>query len=77
FNDKVETGFIVSTADSDDANESLQYASETMKKLAVCITEMWPNVISGFSEIQASDCELDEFSEVRELRKANPIWGTW
>ena len=77
FDDKVETGFIVSAADPDDANESLQYASETMKKLAVCITEIWPDIIAGFSEIRASDCELDEFSEVRELRKANPIWGTW
>ncbi|HBT4797541.1 TPA: hypothetical protein MB324_002111 [Klebsiella pneumoniae] len=77
FDGKVETGFIVSTADARDATDSLQYASETMKKLADCITEMWPNVISGFSDIQASDCELDEFSEVRELRKANPIWGTW
>ena len=77
FDDKVETGFIVSTAVPDDAKESLQYASETMKKLAVCIAEMWPDVIAGFSEIQASGCELDEFSEVIELRKANPIWGTW
>ncbi|MCS5982246.1 hypothetical protein LNO78_28815 [Klebsiella pneumoniae subsp. pneumoniae] len=78
FDDKVETGFIVCRLPSQmTQRESLQYASETMKKLAVCIAEMWPDVIAGFSEIQASGCELDEFSEVIELRKANPIWGTW
>jgi hypothetical protein len=48
-----------------------------MKKLAVCITEMWPDVIAGFSEIQASDANLMNLAKVRELRKANPIWGTW
>jgi hypothetical protein len=77
FDGKVKTGFIVSTTDPSDATDSLQYASETMKKLADSINELWPSVISDFLRNQAADCELDEFSEVSELRRANPIWGTW
>ncbi|HHT4259183.1 TPA: hypothetical protein ACTYZB_004850 [Klebsiella variicola] len=75
FDEKVKTGFIVPADDQSDDN--LNYANETMGKLASCITEMWPGVISGFSNNLVGEDVLDEFSEVYELRKSNPIWGTW
>lgn len=77
FDDKVETGFLIETSSPADAKECLQYANETMKKLADCITGMWPAIIPHYIESQPTEGDMDEFSEVKELRKANPIWGTW
>lgn len=77
FDDEVKTGFIVTTADPNDAKESLQYAVDVMKKLADAITGIWPTVIDGFFESQPAEGVLDEFSGIKELRKANPLWGSW
>ncbi|AKL03886.1 hypothetical protein AB184_01015 (plasmid) [Klebsiella oxytoca] len=77
FDDEVKTGFIVTTAEPSDAKDSLQYATDVMKKLADAITEVWPTVINGFFESQPAEGVLDEFSGIRELRKSNPLWGSW
>ncbi|EMJ3744431.1 MULTISPECIES: hypothetical protein [Klebsiella] len=77
FDDEVKTGFIVTTTDPSDAKDSLQYATGVMKKLADAITEVWPTVIDGFFESQPAEGVLDEFSGIRELRKSNPLWGSW
>lgn len=77
FDDEVNTGFIVTTTDPSDAKDSLQYATGVMKKLADAITEVWPTVIDGFFESQPAEGVLDEFSGIRELRKSNPLWGSW
>lgn len=77
FDDEVKTGFIVTTTDPGDAKESLQYATEVMKRLANTITEDWPTMIDGFFENQPAESELDEFSGIEALRKSNPLWGAW
>ena len=77
FDDEVKTGVIVTTTDPSDAKDSLQYATGVMKKLADAITEVCPTVIDGFFESQPAEGVLDEFSGIRELRKSNPLWGSW
>lgn len=77
FDDEINTGFIVTTTDPGDAKDSLQYAIDTMKKLADAVNEVWPAVINGFFESQPAEGVLDEFSGIKELRKSNPIWGSW
>ena len=67
----------MTTAEPSDAKDSLQYATDVMKKLADAITEVWPTVINGFFESQPAEGVLDEFSGIRELRKSNPLWGSW
>lgn len=77
FDDEVKTGFIVTTANPNDAKESLQYAVDVMKKLADAISKVWPTVIDGFFENQPAEGVLDEFSGINALRKSNPLWGSW
>lgn len=71
---EVTVGFNVSVDESEVSPENIAYMNDAMGKLATAIKDIWPNVISGFGSVVEV---LDENSGIAELRKVNPLWGTW
>ena len=74
FDGEVSTGFHVSIKDSEDDQQNIEYAADALSRLATSINSVWPSVIGGYGKEVAT---LDESSGINELRKVNPLWGTW